>query len=151
MCIFRNTWTETSVPDTFNRLGVSQKIIYLETDFFKLTLAGNSRPHRALYVSNIMKFGLWNNYVIHASISKFHHGVLSKLDAMLYTSKPKRHTRWKGFLRWPQQKQIITRPHTKLTYIYCDSISIFSTLMPRQYGCHFPDDIFKRIFLNEDV
>ena len=27
----------------------------------------------------------------------------------------------------------------------------FNTLRPRQNGCHFPDDIFKWIFLNENV
>ena len=27
----------------------------------------------------------------------------------------------------------------------------FNTLMPRQYGRHFPDDIFKYIFLNENA
>ena len=27
----------------------------------------------------------------------------------------------------------------------------FNTLRPRQNGCHFPDDIFKGIFLNENV
>ena len=26
-----------------------------------------------------------------------------------------------------------------------------NTLRPRQNGCHFPDNIFKRIFLNENV
>ena len=26
-----------------------------------------------------------------------------------------------------------------------------NTLRPRQNGCHFPDDIFKGIFLNENV
>ena len=29
--------------------------------------------------------------------------------------------------------------------------SIFNTLRPRQYGRHFADDTFKRIFLNENV
>ena len=28
---------------------------------------------------------------------------------------------------------------------------LFNTLRPRQNGCHFPDDIFKCIFLNENV
>ena len=28
---------------------------------------------------------------------------------------------------------------------------VFNTLRPRQDGCHFPDDIFKLIFLNENV
>ena len=28
---------------------------------------------------------------------------------------------------------------------------LFNTLRPRQNGCHFPDDIFKWIFLNENV
>ena len=30
-------------------------------------------------------------------------------------------------------------------------LSYFNTLRPRQNGRHFPDDIFKRIFLNENV
>ena len=30
-------------------------------------------------------------------------------------------------------------------------IVIVNTLRPRQNGCHFPDDIFKCIFLNENV
>ena len=29
--------------------------------------------------------------------------------------------------------------------------SYVNTLRPRQNGCHFPDDIFKGIFLNENV
>ena len=37
----------------------------------------------------------------------------------------------------------------------CDTdrqiISLFNTLRPRQNGRYFPDDIFKRIFLNENV
>ena len=33
------------------------------------------------------------------------------------------------------------------TYLFC----IFNTLRPRQNGQHFPDDIFKCIFLNENV
>ena len=33
-------------------------------------------------------------------------------------------------------------------WIYMD---LFNTLRPRQNGCHFPDDTFKRIFLNENV
>ena len=28
---------------------------------------------------------------------------------------------------------------------------LFNTLRPRQNGCQFPDDIFKYIFLNENV
>ena len=36
--------------------------------------------------------------------------------------------------------------------IYCPAIhAILNTLRPRQDGRHFPDDIFKRIFLNENV
>ena len=31
------------------------------------------------------------------------------------------------------------------------SINSFNTLRLRQNGCHFPDDIFKCIFLNENV
>ena len=31
------------------------------------------------------------------------------------------------------------------------SIFVFNTLRPRQNGRHFPDDTFKRIFLNENV
>ena len=30
-------------------------------------------------------------------------------------------------------------------------INCFNTLRPRLNGCHFPDDIFKRIFLNQNV
>ena len=32
----------------------------------------------------------------------------------------------------------------------CDAVLV-NTLRPRQDGCHFTDDIFKRIFLNENV
>ena len=35
--------------------------------------------------------------------------------------------------------------------IYKDTIWQLNTLRPRQNGCHFPDDIFKWIFLNENV
>ena len=31
------------------------------------------------------------------------------------------------------------------------TVIFFNTLRPRQYGCHFPKDIFKCIFLNENV
>ena len=31
------------------------------------------------------------------------------------------------------------------------AVEFFITLRPRQYGRHFPDDIFKCIFLNENV
>ena len=30
-------------------------------------------------------------------------------------------------------------------------LQLLNTLRPRQYGCHFPDDILKRICLNENV
>ena len=30
-------------------------------------------------------------------------------------------------------------------------LNVFNTLRPRQHGCHFVDDTFKRIFLNENV
>ena len=30
-------------------------------------------------------------------------------------------------------------------------LKIVNTLRPRQNGSHFPDDIFKRIFLNQNV
>ena len=30
-------------------------------------------------------------------------------------------------------------------------LALINTLRPRQNGCHFPDDIFKCIFLNENV
>ena len=33
---------------------------------------------------------------------------------------------------------------------HVDSTGV-NPLRPRQNGCHFPDDIFKRIFLNENV
>ena len=32
-----------------------------------------------------------------------------------------------------------------------DISALFNTLRPRQDGCHFPEDIFKCIFLNENV
>ena len=32
-----------------------------------------------------------------------------------------------------------------------DSGIVLNTLRPRQYGRRFPDDIFKSIFLNENV
>ena len=34
---------------------------------------------------------------------------------------------------------------------YGDMVSKINTLRPRQYGRRFADDIFKRIFLNENV
>ena len=33
----------------------------------------------------------------------------------------------------------------------CESLYFFNTLRPRQNGRHFPDDIYKWIFLNENV
>ena len=41
--------------------------------------------------------------------------------------------------------------------VFCRYIAVYqdrdtvNTLRPRQNGCHFPDDIFKWIFLNENV
>ena len=35
--------------------------------------------------------------------------------------------------------------------MYCICAAPFNTLSPRQDGCRFPDDIFKCIFLNENV
>ena len=35
--------------------------------------------------------------------------------------------------------------------VFCLTSSAFNTLRPRQNGRHFPDDIFKCIFLNENV
>ena len=39
----------------------------------------------------------------------------------------------------------------KLTCIYFDCTYFVNTLRPGQNGRHFPDDIFKCIFLNENV
>ena len=42
----------------------------------------------------------------------------------------------------------------KYAYAFCCDLSfgyVFNTLRPRQNGRHFPDDIFKWIFLNENV
>ena len=46
--------------------------------------------------------------------------------------------------------------YARHTYIVCTVIRVllispFNTLRPRQNGRHFPDDIFKCIFLNENV
>ena len=42
--------------------------------------------------------------------------------------------------------------HMRLsTLIYLNVLSMFNTLRPRQNGRHFPDDIFKWIFLNKNV
>ena len=40
-----------------------------------------------------------------------------------------------------------------LSSVYCNTVwsSLFNTLRPRQNGRHFADDIFKCIFLNENV
>ena len=40
-----------------------------------------------------------------------------------------------------------------LSLVYCNTVwsSLFNTLRPRQNGRHFADDIFKCIFLNENV
>ena len=38
-----------------------------------------------------------------------------------------------------------------LSLAYADMLICFNTLRPRQNGRHFPDDIFKCIFLNENV
>ena len=38
-----------------------------------------------------------------------------------------------------------------LMRFWTDCTYIVNTLRPRQNGCHFPDDIFKWIFLNENV
>ena len=40
---------------------------------------------------------------------------------------------------------------SKYLAIRTDTIVLFNTLRPRQDGCHFPDDIFKCIFLYENV
>ena len=34
---------------------------------------------------------------------------------------------------------------------YCIAMCTFNTLRPRQNGHHFPDDLFKHIFLNENI
>ena len=38
-----------------------------------------------------------------------------------------------------------------LSYVAYDDRELINTLRPRQDGRHFPDDTFKRIFLNENV
>ena len=42
-------------------------------------------------------------------------------------------------------------PFIKSSYPSVSSVDAFNTLRPRQDGRHFPDDIFKCIFLNENV
>ena len=45
--------------------------------------------------------------------------------------------------------------HWSITLMRCWIFNVYqpciNTLRPRQNGCHFPDDIFKWIFLNENV
>ena len=43
-----------------------------------------------------------------------------------------------------------SRPYIPLSYEYT-FINILNTLRPRQNGCHFADDVFKCIFLNENI
>ena len=38
-----------------------------------------------------------------------------------------------------------------IVHVFIQLIKALNTLRPRQNGCHFPDDIFKWIFLNENV
>ena len=49
-----------------------------------------------------------------------------------------------GWLKWRM-------PHWWSLLALLSSYPLFNTLRPRQNGRHFPDDIFKWIFLNESV
>ena len=42
-------------------------------------------------------------------------------------------------------------PQLRELFLQCSFVSIFNTLRPRQNGHHFVDDIFNRIFVNENV
>ena len=61
-------------------------------------------------------------------------------------------------LRWQMKKQSDCVRFRKIItykvpdrYVVRTSVNGLNTLRPRQNGRHFPDDIFKRIFLNEKV
>ena len=55
--------------------------------------------------------------------------------------------------------KVITKTHLKIIHLkskphsldYNEEQNLLNTLRPRQNGCHFPDSIFKQIFLNENV
>ena len=57
---------------------------------------------------------------------------------------------WTGDLTW-DLTWTQTEAHLRLTWIVTWDLSQFNTLRSRQDGRHFPDDIFKCIFLNENV
>ena len=46
---------------------------------------------------------------------------------------------------------VIMSATSDLNVLFCLWFQAFNTLRPRQNGRHFPDDIFKCIFLNENV
>ena len=43
------------------------------------------------------------------------------------------------------------KPQQNILWDMLNFLSFFNTLRPRQNGHHFPDDTFKRIFLNENI
>ena len=55
-------------------------------------------------------------------------------------------------LMWPPETaKILLVKLSRMTKIFIDIVNEFKTLRPRQNCLHFPDDIFKCIFLNEIV
>ena len=51
----------------------------------------------------------------------------------------------------PGHQQPCYWPYYSRISLFLYQMGFFNTLRPRQNGCHFPDDIFKWIFLNENV
>ena len=61
------------------------------------------------------------------------------------------YTQLLNFYNEKNQQNPQINPFIKSSYPSVSPVDAFNTLRPRQDGRHFPDDIFKCIFLNENV
>ena len=91
--------------------------------------------------------------MIHKSRGKSWNLTLALKSHRIWCWPWKMHFAWKSYWKLVMKAvEAIWRSLIFSIYDYHVFLTmIFNTLRPRQHGCHFADDTFKRIFLNENV
>ena len=90
--------------------------------------------HMQWYVINRQCFNNWSSWQVCCLVVFQGYGLLNNF-----------------ITRWLHQRHPIFRPDVVTWPHYILTFRVFNTLRPRQSDCDFADDIFKCIFLNENV
>ena len=92
---------------------------------------------------------LYISITLHPNVRNLYHNETKRcgMDIKIFGSASV--TSWARFRWLSKRRGYVSTSHFMRQ---CDlMLQLFNTLRPRQNGRHFPDDIFKRIFLNENA